>query len=86
MLPSSRLRKGPHFVTQDATITDEGKRQFLDLVINLPEQRRLAVDSKVSLVAYERFVTGETDAERETALKQHLDSVRGHTRGLWQRR
>jgi DNA recombination protein RmuC len=82
VLEASGLQKGLHYVAQDAQVSADGKRQFPDVVIYLPEQRRLVVDAKVSLVAFERFVTAESDAEREIALKQHLDSVRGHVRSL----
>jgi DNA recombination protein RmuC len=52
------------------------------VVIKLPGERNLVVDSKVSLVAYEEYVSGPDEAARERALKRHLDSVRAHIKGL----
>jgi DNA recombination protein RmuC len=52
------------------------------VVIHLPEARRLVVDAKVSLVAYDRFVAAADDAERTAAIRAHLDSVRNHVRNL----
>jgi DNA recombination protein RmuC len=85
ILEASGLRKGEEYVTQESQGSADGRRQQPDVVINLPEQRSLVVDAKVSLVAYERFVAAETDSDRDTALRQHLDSVRTHIRGLSER-
>jgi DNA recombination protein RmuC len=82
ILEVSGLIKGETYVTQDAQFNPEGKRLQPDVVINLPEQKRLVVDAKVSLTAYERFASAEDGAEREAALQQHLASVRGHIRTL----
>lgn len=86
VLESSGLRKGIEYVLQDHQSTEEGRRQRPDVVINLPEDRRLVVDAKVSLIAFERFAVTEDDAERAQALRQHLDSVRTHVKGLSERR
>jgi len=82
ILEASGLIKGETYVAQDSQFNAEGKRLQPDVVINLPEQKRLVVDAKVSVTAYERFVSAVDDAERETALQQHLASVRGHIRSL----
>jgi DNA recombination protein RmuC len=82
VLEASGLQKGIHYFAQASQVSSDGKRQFPDVVVHLPDERRIVVDSKVSLVAYERFASAQTDAERETALKQHLASVRGHIRDL----
>jgi DNA recombination protein RmuC len=55
------------------------------VVIHLPESRRLVVDAKVSLIAYERFAIADDDG-REAALRDHLNSVRAHLRGLSDKR
>ncbi|MDZ7681068.1 MAG: DNA recombination protein RmuC [Fodinibius sp.] len=52
------------------------------MVVHLPDEKRLAVDSKVSLTAYERMSSAEDEAEREQALKQHVTSLRSHVKGL----
>ena len=51
-------------------------------MLHLPENKHIIVDSKVSLVAYERFVNAETPEEQAIALKEHLQSFRQHIRGL----
>lgn len=82
VLEASGLRKGEEYLVQDSKTNEDGQRQQPDVVINLPEERRLVVDSKVSLVAYERFASAETDTVRAEALRDHLGSVRNHMRGL----
>jgi DNA recombination protein RmuC len=82
ILEASGLIKGETYVAQDSQFNAEGKRLQPDVVINLPEQKRLVVDAKVSVTAYERFASAVDDAERDAALQQHLASVRGHIRSL----
>jgi DNA recombination protein RmuC len=82
VLEASGLRKGEEYLVQDAQTTEDGQRLQPDVVIRLPEGRQLVVDSKVTLVAYERFASADSDLEREAALKEHLLSVRTHMRGL----
>ena len=86
VLEASGLRKGIEYVVQDTQQRDDGSRVIPDVVIQLPEDRKLVVDAKVSLVGYERHVSAGTDAERAAALKAHLDSVRAHIRGLSDKR
>lgn len=82
VLESSGLRKGEEYLVQDSQIREDGTRAQPDVVINLPDEKKLVVDSKVSLNAYERYASADTDAERTTALRQHVESVRGHIRAL----
>jgi DNA recombination protein RmuC len=82
ILEASGLRPGDEYVAQGGLIAADGERHHPDVVINLPESRHLVVDSKVSLVAYERFASAATDSERQFALRQHLDSIRGHLKAL----
>jgi DNA recombination protein RmuC len=86
VLEASGLRKGIEYIVQDTQHRDDGSRVIPDVVIQLPEDRKLVVDAKVSLVAYERHVSASTDAERAAALKAHLESVRSHIRGLSEKR
>jgi len=86
ILEASGLRPGDEFVAVEAPIAADGRRQHPDVVINLPENRHLVVDAKVSLVAYERFASAATEPERQAALRQHLDSVRTHLKALSERR
>lgn len=82
VLEASGLRKGQEYVVQQSHTQEDNSRLQPDVVIYLPERRHLVVDSKVSLVAYDAFAAAETDADREAAVKQHLDSVRKHMKGL----
>ncbi|MDO9216654.1 MAG: DNA recombination protein RmuC [Lacisediminimonas sp.] len=82
VLESSGLRKGEEYLVQDSRSREDGSRGQPDVVIRLPEDRHLVVDAKMSLIAYEQFVLADTDSERASATKRHLDSVRAHIRGL----
>ena len=82
VLEASGLRKGHEYQVQDSQLDEEGRRLQPDVVIHLPEERRLVVDAKVSLVAYDRFMAAAGDDERTASARAHLDSVRQHIRGL----
>ena len=82
VLEASGLRKGHEYHVQDSQLDEEGRRLQPDVVIHLPEDRRLVVDAKVSLVAYDRFMAGQSDDERTASARAHLESVRQHIRGL----
>ncbi|MGY6274401.1 DNA recombination protein RmuC [Methylomonas sp. MgM2] len=82
VLERSGLRKGIEYETQ-AAFRDEDKRLFKpDVIIRLPDNKDVIIDSKVSLVAYERYCASEDEAVRSEALKQHTDAVRNHIKGL----
>ncbi len=82
VLEASGLRKGFEYDMQESHSLDDGKRVQPDVVIHLPENRHLVADAKVSLNAYETYANAETDAERDVAIKRHIESVRGHIKGL----
>lgn len=82
VLESSGLVKDVEYATQYSTITDEGNRVQPDVIINLPEEKHIIVDSKVSLVAYQNYINAENDAERDVHLKNHVLSVKTHIKGL----
>ena len=82
---ASGLRKGEEYDVQESHTRDDGSRAQPDVVIHLPEDRHLVVDAKVSLTAYEDYVTAEDEGERNAAAKRHLDSVRAHIKGLSER-
>ena len=67
---------------QASHVSAEGGRYQPDVVIDLPDDKHLVVDAKVSLVAYERSVAAETDEEREGYVKQHLASIKNHIQEL----
>lgn len=82
ILESAGLREGHEYETQESHFTENGRRMQPDVVIYLPEGRRLVIDSKVSLVAYEMHCNAQDDAARLSAANDHLASVRNHIRGL----
>lgn len=76
------LRRGEHYDAQVTVKDAQGDRHVPDFVIRLPEGKNLVIDSKVSLVDYERAVTAESDAERASALEGHAKAVRNHIDAL----
>ncbi|MDH5275107.1 MAG: DNA recombination protein RmuC [Gammaproteobacteria bacterium] len=82
VLEMSGLTRDREYVVQDSRVSEDGSRQQPDVVIRLPPDRNLIVDSKVSLVAFERYSSADNDEDRAAALEQHLVSVRNHINGL----
>lgn len=82
LLEESGLQKGREYHTQVALVDNEGQRRNPDVIIHLPEDKQLVIDSKVSLAHYERYVNADDAKEQEQALKLHIDSVRQHIKGL----
>ena len=62
--------------------SEEGKRILPDVVIHLPDNKKMVVDSKVSLTAYEQFVNTEDDTDKERFLKEHVASLKRHVEQL----
>ncbi len=67
---------------QESTTLSDGTRLRTDAVINLPDGKHLIIDSKVSLLHYDRFTANTDEGERDRLLKQHVDSLRAHAKGL----
>jgi len=82
ILEKSGLRKDEEYFTQQSETTADGRRLQPDVVVKLPDEKFLIVDSKVSLTAFERFTSAEDENESQSALKQHVLSVRSHVKGL----
>ncbi len=82
LLESSGLVAGQEYSMQESTTLGDGSRLRPDAVVMLPEGKHLIVDSKVSLLHYERFAAANDPAEKERLLKQHVESLRAHARGL----
>lgn len=82
VLERSGLVKGREYSVQTSMTNDEGRRQQPDVIINLPEGRSLVVDSKVSLIAYERYSSADTEELKDAFLKEHIASLRKHVRDL----
>ncbi|NVK26586.1 MAG: DNA recombination protein RmuC [Flavobacteriia bacterium] len=82
LLEASGLTEGREFETQESHSTPDGRRLQPDVVVHLPDEKYVIIDSKVSLVAYEKFVAAEDDESRNKAIKEHLVSVYAHLDGL----
>ncbi|SEQ78689.1 DNA recombination protein RmuC [Pedobacter rhizosphaerae] len=82
VLERSGLVRDQEYRIQASLVSAEGGRYQPDVIIDLPDDKHLIVDAKVSLVAYERSVSAESDEEREGYLKQHLASIKQHVQEL----
>jgi len=82
VLERSGLVKDREYRLQASLITAEGNRLQPDVIVDLPDEKHLIIDSKVSLVAYERLVNCETEDERKLYSKAHVESIRGHVLNL----
>jgi DNA recombination protein RmuC len=78
LLDSAGLIKGADYLTQESFTTDDGRRLRPDVILRLPDTRHLVIDSKVSLLAYERAVNATDDATRASAVTEHARAVRTH--------
>ncbi|KLT70840.1 DNA recombination protein RmuC [Flavobacterium sp. ABG] len=78
VLEKSGLEKGREYEVQQSFTTAEGARVYPDVVINLPDGKKMIVDSKVSLVAYERWINEESEILKIEFLKEHINSIRRH--------
>lgn len=86
ILETSGLREGKEFAREQSFTNDEGKRLRPDVVIYMPGDKQVIVDSKVSLTDYERVVSASDDVARKTALTAHLRSLKSHIQGLSSKR
>jgi DNA recombination protein RmuC len=82
VLERSGLVKDREYRLQASLISADGSRLQPDVIIDLPDEKHLIIDSKVSLVAYERLVNCESEDERKLYSKAHVESIRGHVNGL----
>jgi DNA recombination protein RmuC len=82
ILEKSGLRKGEQYRAQESFTNAEGKLYQPDIIIDLPGNKQVIIDSKVSLVAFERFSSVDDENERNSALKEHVLSIRNHIRNL----
>ncbi len=82
VLEASGLREGHEYQTQVNIQVDVDHRLQPDVIVRLPQGKDVVIDAKMSLVAYERFFNSEDDGERQSALLEHINSLRGHMRLL----
>ena len=77
-LQLSGLIEQQHYEKQTSFVDDEGRRKQTDFIIKLPDNKHIVIDSKVSLVAYDRAVAAENDDQLEAALAEHIKAVKRH--------
>lgn len=82
VLEKSGLEKGREYEMQQSFTNEFGQRVFPDVVINLPDGKKMIVDSKVSLTAYEKYINEEDDLLRGSFLKEHVGSIKRHVEHL----
>ncbi|MFK5938082.1 MAG: DNA recombination protein RmuC [Sulfurimonas sp.] len=82
ILEQSGLRSGVEYELQATLKSQEGKSYRPDVIIHMPQERDIIIDSKVSLVAYERFVNAENPQDKTQALKEHIASIFNHIKEL----
>jgi DNA recombination protein RmuC len=82
ILEKSGLVKGREYVVQESLTSESGRRFQPDVIINLPENKNIIIDSKVSLVGYEKFISSDDEREKHSALRDHINSIRSHIKNL----
>ena len=78
VLEQSGLEKGREYETQVSQTDDSGKKLVPDVIVWLPNDKKMVIDSKVSLSAYEKYTKTEDDAEKKSYLKQHVLAMKKH--------
>ena len=81
ILEKSGLVKGREYLVQESFSSADGRLQP-DVIINLPEDKNVIIDAKLSLVAYERYMSADNDSDKQGFLKEHIQSVRKHVKDL----
>lgn len=82
VLERSGLAKGVEYVREEVVEGADGNVQRPDVIIHLPDSKHIIIDSKVSLVAYERMTSATSDEHREAYVREHVTSLRNHVRLL----
>ena len=82
ILESSGLQKGEEYLTQVSDTNAQNRRIQPDIIVKLPEDKHLIIDSKVSLVAYECFISNTKESVKDDSMKSHLQSIRTHIKSL----
>ena len=82
VLRGSGLEEGKHYDRQKKTIDDEGARLHPDVVVLLPDERRVVVDSKVNLVAWQEAMNAPTPEAQDEAMRRHAAGLRQHVKEL----
>jgi len=82
ILEKSGLVKDREYIVQTRFLTEEGRRVQPDVIIRLPQDKRIIIDAKVSLTDYEKYIAAESEQEKQNCLRAHVQSVRRHIKSL----
>ncbi|MEM8498661.1 MAG: DNA recombination protein RmuC [Pseudomonadota bacterium] len=82
VLEDSGLKKGREYELQKSFSAEDGQRRLPDVIVHLPDARDLVIDSKVSLMDYDRYCAEDDEAQKEFALQAHIQSMRRHVKSL----
>ncbi|MDX1828089.1 MAG: DNA recombination protein RmuC [Lutibacter sp.] len=82
VLEKSGLEKEREYFVQQSFTNEDGKRVLPDVVIHLPDNKKMVIDSKVSLTSYEQYISTEDEAEKQSFLKEHVNSLKRHIEQL----
>ncbi len=82
ILEISGLEKNREYIIQESVTTEDGKRLQPDVIVKLPDKKNIIIDSKVSLLAYEKYTSLDDEKEKQIVLKEHISSIRSHLKNL----
>jgi len=82
VLEDSGLKNGREYEAQESYRDEHGKLFYPDVVVHLPDNKDVVIDSKISLNAYEKFCSSEDGEEQKQALTEHLNAIRTHVSDL----
>lgn len=82
VLEDSGLKKGREYELQKSFSATDGQRRLPDVIVHLPDARDLVIDSKVSLIDYDRYCAEEDEEQKQFALQAHIQSMRRHVKSL----
>lgn len=85
VLRGSGLEEGTHYLRQSSTTDDEGQRLQPDIVVKLPDDRRVVIDSKVNLIAWQEAMNADSPEAQMEAMRRHAVALRQHVRELAER-
>ncbi len=85
LLEKAGLERNIHYRTQESFKDENGQQKRPDFIVELPDNKQIIIDSKVSLSAYERFFNCEEDIQKSFHLKEHLESIQRHIKELSQK-
>ena len=82
ILEKSGLQKDREYFVQNTISSEDGKIFRPDVIVHLPDEKKVIIDAKVSLVAYEKFSSADDLSEQKVHLKEHINSIKAHVKGL----